>query len=160
MTLSAIQPSIPNAIEESEFSSYISNLNNLTFSTLPVVSELGEFVSRPEWNKIAGYNLSRTWKAGQTADLLLKLGDVQDAFGLENLTLTDITTRSLASYKPNETALSAFELLGWQSLGDLASAVPQLKNFPVTDVPPIRDLLRSRGINVSEFTLAEILIPI
>ncbi|OWY64102.1 hypothetical protein B7486_49175 [cyanobacterium TDX16] len=157
ITLSAIQPSLPNAIEESEFSSYISKLNNLTFSTLPAISELGEFVSRPEWNKIAGYNLSRTWKAGQTADLLLKLGDVQDAFGLENLTLTDIATRSLASYELNQTALSAFELLGWQSLGDLATAVPQLKNFLVADVPPIRDLLRSRGINVSKLTIAEIL---
>lgn len=133
---------------------------NLSFSSLPPILESGELVSRPEWNEAAGYDLSRTWSAGQTLDQFLKLGDFQDAVNLENFTLSDIGAYNLSdSYDLDQTALSSFELLQWQSIDDLVKAVPNLGDFKVSDVLPIQNLIsRAGSLNLEGITIREALL--
>jgi hypothetical protein len=58
----------------------IPDWSQVTLRSLPPIQEDGQFAASAEVNSAAGYDLSRSWKAGQTADQYLKLGDLQTSF--------------------------------------------------------------------------------
>ncbi len=78
--LMLIVPSSANASIAPEYSFPITSIESdgqyaripdwsqITFRTLPPILEAGEFVAPPDLNQTVGYDLSRRWKAGQTAD--------------------------------------------------------------------------------------------
>ncbi|MBW4558056.1 MAG: hypothetical protein KME59_19410 [Trichormus sp. ATA11-4-KO1] len=91
---------------------------------------------------------TRTWSAGQSIAEFLELGDFEEAdFGIERLNVQAIARTQGTNI--NTLRLSDFGLLKKQSIANLVQAVPSLRNRYVSQVPPIRDLLRRSGWGTS-----------
>ncbi len=115
------------------------DLGKITFNTLPPIAESGSFSVPPEVVEALGYDPSRSWSAGQTAQEYLKLGDFQESFQLQKYNLETLATMGGASLE--SARLSDFELLNRQTIGDLITAVPGLSDRKIAEVPSIADLL-------------------
>ena len=113
--------------------------SQITFHTLPPILEDGEFVAPSDLNQTIGYDLSRRWRAGQTADTYLKLGDFQTTLYPQVFNL--YTIAQLTNLNLEQVSLSALEMANWQTLDDLLIAIPGLGGRRVSDVPPISALL-------------------
>jgi hypothetical protein len=96
----------------------------------------------PEVNQMLGYDLSRTWKAGDRADSYLKLGDFQTSLFLQLFNLDTIT--QMSNLDSSQIGLGAFKMARWQTIDDLVTAIPGLGNYQVADVSPIASLLREQ----------------
>lgn len=99
----------------------------------------------------------RVWSAGQSLAEVMQLGDFEATeFKIENLNLSQISKITDTSLK--NLKLSDFETLKWQSLGDLASAMPGLSKLEVADIPAIDDLVsKVTGDATSSLTVGEAL---
>ncbi|NMF65330.1 hypothetical protein DP113_33715 (plasmid) [Brasilonema octagenarum UFV-E1] len=99
----------------------------------------------------------RVWSAGQSLAEVMQLGDFEATeFKIENLNLTQISRITGTSLK--NLKLSDFETFKWQSLGDLASAIPELSKLEVADIPAIDDLVtKVTGDATSSLTIGEAL---
>jgi hypothetical protein len=86
--------------------------------------------------------LSRVWQAGDAPATFLKLGDLADALSPQEFALKDIL--KLVHLNPKKIALSAFPLVGKQTLTQLVEAVPSLGNLQVDDIAPIAELLKDK----------------
>ena len=115
----------------------------ITFRTLPPILSGGVFESPSEINQQLGYDLSRQWEVGQTADTYLKLGDFQTSLYPQIFNLHTIA--QIANLDLEQVALSAFKTVTWQTLDDLVTAIPGLGGYEVADIPVIADLLRGHG---------------
>ncbi|MBO3458436.1 MAG: hypothetical protein KME33_13700 [Aetokthonos hydrillicola CCALA 1050] len=89
--------------------------------------------------KTPGYKSKRIWKAGQTLDQVMELGDFEEVLGLENFSLKNI--ENLSNISLENTKLSNFSITQWQTIPELIKAIPKLADEQVLDVPPIRDLV-------------------
>lgn len=116
--------------------------SQISFSSLPPILTDGSFDAPSEVNQMLGYDLSRTWKAGDRADSYLKLGDFQTSLFLQLFNLDTIT--QMSNLDPAQIALGAFKMAGWQTIDDLVTAMPGLGNYQVADVSPIASLLREQ----------------
>lgn len=118
---------------------------NITFKSF-VFSSPGR-VELPK-AKIPGYKSVRTWKAGQSLDEVMELGDFENVFNLEDFSLRDIEQLS-GTYLKN-LKLSDFRLIKWQTVPEITKAIPKLANVYVEDVPVIKNLVEERlGIQVT-----------
>jgi hypothetical protein len=113
--------------------------NQITFSNMPVISEPGSFQAPQNVIDKLGYNPSRTWNAGQKPDSFTILGDFQDSFKLQNFSLADIS--QFANLDLEKISLDDFGVMKLQTLDNLLKAIPELKDFPISQVKPIFDLL-------------------
>ena len=120
--------------------------NQITFSRMPAITESGSFQAPKNVTSELGYNPSRSWNAGQTPDSFTMLGDFQDSFKLQKFTLADIS--QIIGSNLQETDLSRFGVLKFQTIESLVKAIPDLKEWTITDVKPISDLL-SQNLSVS-----------
>jgi len=121
----------------------------------------------PDWSRLSFANLpaiaqsgslnGQKWAAGQPVDKLLTLGDFQDSFKLQDLNLYAIAVATQTSIEVVK--LSQFKLLASQTLADLALAVPELEQLPVSTVKPLSDLLKSAkpSYRLTEETLPQLL---
>ena len=125
----------------------------ITLRTLPAVLESGSFEAPADLIRLLGYDPSRRWQAGQTADQYMQLGDFQDSFQLQRFSLAEIA--ALVGLDWPALRLVDVALVAWQTLGDLVQALPGLANRPVVSVPPIDDLLQ--GQVDPQTTIAEVL---
>lgn len=151
---------IPHQIHEQEgLQAMAPDWSQITFASLPPISQSGEFVSPAEWSNAIGYDLSRQWKLGQTPDQYLKLGDFQDSLYLQHLNLQTIAASSQADYDLSEAALEGFKLIRQQTLESIAQAIPGLVDFKIRQIPPIEALLKYAQLDESTFdrTLKEVL---
>ncbi len=126
----------------------IPNFNQLTFDSLPSASEDGAVTVPTHILEKLDDNPARTWQKGQPIETFLKLGDFQDSWKLQLLSLQNIeqaTGQSLADYP-----LDSFELLSQQTLGTLVDIVPGLKNKKLSQVPLFKDLLTQNGYQTSQ----------
>ncbi len=94
---------------------------------------------QPRLINAAGYDLSRVWQAGQTADQYLKLGDLQTSFYPQIFNLYSIG--QITQIDVQQVALSALESIAWQRIDDLVGAIPGLGNYAIRQIPPIAALL-------------------
>ena len=139
----------------------IPDWSQLTFRTLPPILSDGVFEAPSEMNDALNYDLSRVWQAGQTADTYLKLGDFQTSLYLQLFNLYSVA--QLTQLDLEQVALGALEMVAWQSLDDLVTAIPGLGNFEIGAVPPIQELISSRWPGTPGFnpqandTIAELL---
>ncbi len=134
--------------------------SQITLSSLPPIQANGEFSSSSEVNQAAGYDLSRQWQTGQTADQYLKLGDLQTSFYPQVFNLYSIA--QITHFDVNQVALSGLEAAAWQTVDDLVTAIPGLGNYRISQIPPIQAVLTSgqAGITSSfnpESSLTEVL---
>jgi len=120
--------------------------NQITFSTLPSVQADGVFQATPDIVQALGYDPSRSWQAGDPLAQVLSLGDVQDAFGLEQFNLAAIA--SLTGLDLGQVSLENLGPAHWQSVASLVRAIPGLEQFPVEHVAPVFDLLSAHGIEI------------
>ncbi|MEM7580855.1 MAG: hypothetical protein AAF316_13615 [Cyanobacteria bacterium P01_A01_bin.80] len=117
----------------------IPDWSQITFSTMPSINTDGSFQAPPGVEEKLGYNPNRNWEKGQNVSEFMMLGDFQDSFELQKLSLADISqiTKSDAS----EISLEEFDVMKLQTLGSLVSAIPGLKNTPIGEVKPVEYLL-------------------
>jgi len=140
-------------------------VSSLVFSPTPALAEDVAFPTRlieagkvnalvPEWQQInfdsfppiqsSGSAAGHTWTAGQTLSQILTLGDISPSLSVELLTPGAIAQDT--QLDPTQVALSSFPLVGEQTLSQLASAVPQLGQNSVGDIPPVAGLLQAKGL--------------
>ena len=146
----APEPAIPTtAIEWEQQVAKVPDWSRISFRTLPPVSSDGAFTAPPAANRAAGYDLSRVWKAGQTPDTYLKLGDFQTSLYPQIFNLHTIATTGV--FDLQQVTLNNLEMITWQTVNDLVTAIPGLSNLPVSQVQPIAQLFSksSLGPNLS-----------
>ena len=119
--------------------------NQITFSKMPTITESGSFKVPNNVTSKLGYDPSRSWNIGQKPDSFTMLGDFQDSFKLQEFTLADIS--QIIGSNLQETDLSRFGVIRFQTIDSLVKAIPDLKEWTVGDVKPILDLLSQ---NLSE----------
>lgn len=117
--------------------------NSITFSNLPGISESGSFTVPSQYVSQIGYDPSRSWQRGETPDRYLMLGDFQEAFELQELTLKQIATKT--STNLSNLSLADFGVVKYQTIGSLVDAIPSLASKNIDEVPIIGDLLAKEG---------------
>ncbi len=115
----------------------------ITFSNLPPISSSGDVVVPRAIASQLGYDPSRQWQAGQTADTYLMLGDFSDSFQLQELAIANIA--EIVGFNSSDINLQDFELISWQTAETLSDAIPGLRDLPIDKVEPLYDLFRSEG---------------
>ncbi|AFY99460.1 hypothetical protein [Calothrix sp. PCC 6303] len=120
--------------------------NQITFSNMPAISEPGSFQSSQNVVDQLGYNPSRSWNTGQKPDSFTMLGDFQDSFKLQQFSLMDIS--QIVNLDLEKISLDYFGVMKLQTLDSLVKAIPELQDFPISQVKPIFDLL-SQNLSTS-----------
>jgi hypothetical protein len=138
----------------------IPDWSQITLRSLPPIQSGGEFSASQEINTAVGYDLSRQWKTGQTADQYLKLGDLQTSLYPQIFNL--YTIAQTTGLDLNKVALSALESAAWQKIDDLVTAIPGLGNYRISQIPPIQAVLTAGQAGITppfnpDASLAEIL---
>ncbi|BAU15905.1 hypothetical protein LEP3755_64710 (plasmid) [Leptolyngbya sp. NIES-3755] len=139
----------------------IPDWSEITLHSLPPILEDGEFTAPSDLNQALGYDLSRRWRAGQTADSYLKLGDFQTSLYPQFFNL--YTVSQLTRLDLKQVALSNFKAATQQTLNQLITAIPGLGSYRLNQVPAIAALFDQKfpgtpGFNPSsDNTIAEIL---
>ncbi|MEM9088682.1 MAG: hypothetical protein AAGC93_08050 [Cyanobacteria bacterium P01_F01_bin.53] len=143
----APEPAIPTtAIEWDGQAARVPDWSRISFRTLPPVLSDGSFTAPSDAIQAVGYDLSRQWKAGQTSDTYLKLGDFQTSLYPQIFNLHTLAT--LSQFDLQQVALSELEMIAWQTVDDLVTAIPGLSNVPVKQVRPIAQLLSKSNLKV------------
>jgi hypothetical protein len=137
---SSLQPGSPVPVIQDQILGIKPDWVQITLRTLPAVLESGSFEAPADLIRLLGYDPSRVWQAGQTADQYMQLGDFQESFQLQQFSLYEIA--ALVGLDWPALRLADFALVAWQTLRDLVQAVPDLANLPVESVVPIADLLQ------------------
>ncbi|MGP1385727.1 MAG: M23 family metallopeptidase [Thainema sp.] len=150
---SSPQPDLPIPVIQDEDVGLRPDWTQITLRSLPAIATSGSFDAPTDLIHQLGYDPSRRWQAGQTADQYLRLGDFQDSFQLQQLTLSDIA--ALVGLDEQTLRLADLALLRWQTLSDLVQAIPTLADWPVAQVTPLADVLKGT-INL-QGTIAEVI---
>lgn len=112
----------------------------ITLSSFPGLQSSGQFdpQQQPE-NSPPDFQAVKTWNQGDKPVQVLSLGDFSDSFKLQEFTMEDVA--GITGIDVDSLTLDKFQPVGFQNLKSLTDAIPSLKEFPVAQVPPIRDLL-------------------
>lgn len=91
--------------------------------------------------KNPGMKEKRTWFAGDSLAEVMELGDFEATeFNIESLSLNNISNITGKNF--NNLKLNDFELIDWQTLGDLNAIVPNLSKYKAKSVKPVNDFLK------------------
>ena len=122
----------------------------IAFRSLGSFSESGTISD--EYDRYAGYGLGRQWHKGDAVINVLKLGDIDDSFGVGRFRLGEIVAKS--GRQPQDVTLDRFGFIKNQTIDSFIQANPQLKERSIKDVPPLADaialLYGDRGKSLSE----------
>ncbi|WP_030008048.1 hypothetical protein [Picosynechococcus sp. NKBG042902] len=88
-----------------------------------------------------GYSLDKQIQVGDRLTDIFTLGDMANT-GIADLSPLQIA--SLAQLDLQDIALSTFTHFTQQSLGSLVEALPTINSLPLTDIPPLADLVTSQ----------------
>ena len=113
------------------------DFSSLTFRNLGSFSEAGSIPD--DYNHYAGYALSRQWQAGDSVAEVLKLGDIDDSFGVGQFTLGEIVNKS--GRQLTHATLAQFGFIEHQTVANFLQANPQLKDRPIKNITPLADLV-------------------
>jgi murein DD-endopeptidase MepM/ murein hydrolase activator NlpD len=116
--------------------------SQISFSRMPPILNNGSFDGKPYLQSV-GYDLSRRWTAGMTPDQFLKLGDISEALQPEVFSLSAI--EQFTGVNVEQVALSAFPLVGEQTIEHLVQIVPDLGQATVEQVAPIAALFVAKA---------------
>jgi hypothetical protein len=159
----ATEPWIPTVpVQWDEYYARVPDWSQLTFANLPPLLSGGAVDIPNDLVSGLGYDPSRIWQAGQSVAEVLKLGDFQTSLYPQLFNLQ--TLAQFAQLDPNQVALGALELVGWQQVEDLVSAIPGLGNLRLDQVPPLDALIAEvlpvsslRGFSDHDLTLSSLL---
>ncbi|NJL51043.1 MAG: hypothetical protein HC930_00465 [Hydrococcus sp. SU_1_0] len=113
------------------------DFSSITFRSLGSFSESG-FISG-DYDRYAGYGLGRQWYRGDAVIDVLKLGDIDDSFGVGRLKLGEIVVKS--ARQPSDVTLDQFGFIKNQTVASFIKANPRLKERLIQDVPPLADAI-------------------
>ena len=121
--------------------------SQISLGSFPAIGSNGSIDGKSYISQL-GYDISRSWTSGMTPDQYLKLGDLSEALHPEDFSVDAIG--SLIGIDLDDVALSAFELVGKQTIQHLVEIVPGLGELSVSEVEPILDLFKAKipGLNV------------
>ena len=111
----------------------------ITFESLPGIGSSGNFQANSQIREQLGYDPSRQWTQGQKPSSFLALGDFQDTFKLQKFDLDQIAKAS--GIDTLSASLEQFGVMSRQTLDSLTKAVPNLGDFPIEQVLPVKDLI-------------------
>ena len=120
----------------------IPSWSEITFASLPPITQSGSLTVSDDVIAQLGYDPSRSWSAGQTADQYMMLGDFQDSLQIQNFTLSQIS--QISGLDLAQISLDSFKLIKFQTLGSLIKAIPEIKELSIAQVKPIKDLLNKQ----------------
>ena len=143
MVFSLLLTLLPLVKAPAQLAPTLPNWEQITFEQLPSFTQPGGFTAPSEVIPLVGYDPSRQWTGQEALAEVLWLGDFQSSFALQRLTLDRIAR--LTGLELDMLSLASLELLGWQTLGDLVTAVPGLGQLDVGSLPVIRALLQGAG---------------
>ncbi|MCC3411574.1 MULTISPECIES: hypothetical protein [unclassified Microcoleus] len=115
--------------------------NKITFGSMPALKEAGSLSVDRSSAQSLGFDPSRSFPAGTTLDKVFNLGDFQDSFKIQTFNLENIS--QIVGTNLDSLKLSDFGLSRLQNLTSLVKAVPNLANFPIAQVKPVLDLLKT-----------------
>ncbi|CBN55064.1 MULTISPECIES: M23 family metallopeptidase [Kamptonema] len=149
-------PGIDRQGNSTSVNALLPDWTQISFSQMPPISQSGS-LEAGEYKQAIGYDLSRSWTAGQTPDQYIMLGDISQALQPELLSFGFVTEQ--AGLNLDSIALSAFTLVAKQSLNQLIQAIPLLGQFKVAEIAPVAGLLTTKaaGIDVGDRTLDRVL---
>ena len=107
----------------------------IAFRSLGSFSESGTISDK--YDRYAGYGLGRQWHKGDAVVDVLKLGDIDDSFGVGQFRLGEIVAKS--GRQPKDVTLDRFGFIKNQTIASFIKANPQLKERLIEDVPPLAD---------------------
>ena len=107
--------------------------------------QAGQFAAPGQMVSYLGFNPSVSWQAGTPVSNVIRLGFVDRAFGLQQLSLDQIAAAT--GTNPANLPLANYGLLKWQTLGSLVRADTTLENLPVNAVPPLAQLVAAYPID-------------
>lgn len=132
--------------------------STFSFSSFEPVQQGGEIGT--EYNELVGWDISRQWQAGDEIEDILKLGDLENSLSPQLFSLEDIYQRvnqkngvvatdtdgdGVVNNVPSTLTLADYPLATNQTVESLTEAVPELLDYEVGEVAPIRDLLEENG---------------
>lgn len=131
------QPNLPTRFTSSTTGAQLSlpDWQRISFATMPPIQKSGSI-------NINGKQ--RKWKAGDTPDKYLTLGDVEDALQSSLLSLNSIT-QTVSNLDLKTVPLNSFPLLGQQTLENLAGVVPNLGQTNAELIQPVAALLKNQA---------------
>ena len=115
----------------------VPDFSSINFGSLGSFDESG-FIS-DTYDRYAGYKLGREWSAGDLVVDTLKLGDLEEGFGIGQLSLGDIVTKS--GRELEDVTLDRFGFLEERTVAEFIEANPQLENEKIKNIPPLADLV-------------------
>ncbi|MBD2414669.1 hypothetical protein FACHB389_05390 [Nostoc calcicola FACHB-389] len=161
----------------SKYSNLNTSIDKTKQTKQPVATKYVNGAPTPDWSSITFKNMkfggagsvefpniknpgmkeTRIWSAGQSLAEVMELGDFEATeFNIEDFTLEDIA--SITGINLKNLKLSDFETLNWQTLEDLAEAIPNLEDSEVGAIPPIQELVtKVTGSTASYQTVGEVL---
>lgn len=119
--------------------SYVPDWSQITLNSMGGMQSDGSFAAPAQLTEAIGFDASVSWVQGTPIGQVIRLGFVDQAFGLQNLNLEQIS--QVIGLAINDLPLSKLGLLNSQNLGSLVSAVPGLENLLVEQVPAIAALI-------------------
>ncbi len=108
-----------------------------------ILQDLGHFSASGfipnDYDDYVGYGLGRQWQAGDRVVDVLKLGDLDEALGISQMSLGEMVT--LAGDLSHQVTLDRFGFIESQTVADFVRANPQLQSKLIKDVPPLAALV-------------------
>ncbi|MEO0835330.1 MAG: hypothetical protein AAFY16_04920 [Cyanobacteria bacterium J06642_3] len=115
----------------------VPDFSSITFRSLGSFSESGSIAG--DYDLYADYGLGRQWYKGDAVIDVLKLGDIDDSFGVGRFRLGEIVAKS--GRQLEEVTLDQFGFIKKQTVASFIKANPQLKERAIEDVPPLADAI-------------------
>jgi len=135
-------PSVDQQGNPTSTHALVPDWTQISFSQIPPISQSGSNQTKGQETE-----LNRTWTTGQTPDQFLTLGDISVALKPELLSVGFIAQQTGLNLE--QVALSAFPLMGQQTLNQLVEAIPLLAQFKVEEIAPVADLLTTQAANLN-----------
>ncbi|MEL6439129.1 MAG: hypothetical protein AAFQ80_07760 [Cyanobacteria bacterium J06621_8] len=119
----------------------VPDFDSITFGSLGRIGASGSIPA--DYDQDSNYPLSRQWDKGDPVASVLKLGDIDDAFGVGNLSLNEVITKS--GGLPQDVSLSSFSFIEKQSISSFVRANPALWEQAIKDVPSLAEVITQIG---------------
>ena len=123
----------------------LSVIESISFNQMPAFQENGSLPSLEEYAEEVGYDIARSWVAGEFPTDVVRLGDILDGLHPEEFRLSDLADLG-------ETQISDIPLISDMPLATLLDSVPFSGEWPIEDLPEIEEVLSSIGINTEVTT--------
>ena len=123
----------------------LSVIESITFNQMPAFQADGNLPSLGEYAEEVGYDIARSWAAGELPADVVQLGDIVDGLHPEEFLLSELVN-------VGEVLISDIPLISDMPLAALLDSIPFSGEWPIADLPEIGKALSSIGIDTEVVT--------